>query len=68
MYRHIFHSQYCDLTIYGTYSVLTHYGGGVSLSLRWGRLPVVRYLVEYRQCDVNVTDRWGRVPLHLSCL
>ena len=66
MYRQIFHSQY-DLTIYGTCSVLTHYGGGVSLSFRSGHLPVVRYLLEDRQCDVNVTDEDGQVPLHFSC-
>ena len=39
----------------------------VSLSFRLGHLPVVRYLVEDRQCDVNVTDESGQVPLHLSC-
>ena len=64
----VVHSQYYDLTMYGTYSVLTHYGGGVSLSLRYGHLPVVRYLIEDQQCDVNVTDESGRVPLHKSCL
>ena len=67
MYRQIiFHSQN-DLIIYGTYSVLTHYGGGVSLSFRGGHLPVVRYLVEDQQCDVDVTNESGQVPLHLSC-
>ena len=39
----------------------------VSLSLRLGHLPVVRYLVENQHCDVSVTDDYGRVPLHLSC-
>ena len=38
-----------------------------SLSLRWGHLDVVKYLVEDQHCDVNVTDKEGSTPLHISC-
>ena len=39
----------------------------VSLSFREGHLPVVRYLLEDRQCDVNVTDDDGQTSLHIIC-
>ena len=38
-----------------------------SLSLRLGRLDVVKRLVEDQNCDVNVTDKEGSTPLHISC-
>ena len=38
-----------------------------SLSLRERRLDVVKCLVEDHHCDVNVTDKEGSTPLHISC-
>ena len=38
------------------------------LTLRWGHLDVVRYLVEDQVCDVNSTTKDGSLtPLHMSC-
>ena len=44
-----------------------YYDGSVSLSLRAGCVPVVRYLVEDQHCDVNVTDKKGQTSLHILC-
>ena len=34
---------------------------------RWGRLDVVKYLLNDTHCDPNVMDKDGETPLHLAC-
>ena len=39
----------------------------VFLSHRWGRLEVVKYLIEAQGCSAGCTDKKGRTPLHRAC-
>ena len=39
----------------------------ITLSLRFGYLNIVKYLVEDQHCDVNVTDNDGQTSLHHIC-
>ena len=35
--------------------------------VRWGKLEVVKYLIEAQGCSANCTDKGGQTPLHRAC-
>ncbi|XP_059352345.1 ankyrin repeat and BTB/POZ domain-containing protein 1-like isoform X2 [Daphnia carinata] len=38
------------------------------LSCRTGNLKKIKYLVEHKEVDLNVRDRWDSTPLYYACL
>ncbi|CAF1522982.1 unnamed protein product, partial [Rotaria sordida] len=37
-------------------------------SVRRGDLVRVRYLVEHKEVELNIRDRWDSTPLYYACL
>ena len=35
--------------------------------IRWGKLVVVKYLIEVQGCSTECTDNSGQTPLYLAC-
>ena len=36
-------------------------------TVRWGKLELVKYLIEVQRCFAGCTDNIGKTPLHLVC-
>ena len=61
MFTHNVKQYTCLIVLY------MHYCDSIALIVRWGKLEMVKYLIEAQGCSADCTDYDGMTPLHHAC-